>query len=159
MPKLCDVEAIWMLGGVFRSFRQDGAPPGGTYLLEQVLPHGFSPPRHIHHNEDETFYMLAGEISFLVGDEIVKIRAGDVLCAPKGVPHTFVVTSEEGARMLTITDKGEFEAMVRTAGHVADYDGLPPNTGEPTSEDILRLEAACRANGIEVVGPPLAAAA
>lgn len=159
MTKPCDVEAIWMLDGLFRSFREDGAAPGGVNLLEQVLPEGFSPPRHIHHNEDEIFYMIEGEIRFVVGDEPVTVRKGDTLVAPKGIAHTFLVTSPGGARMLTVTTEGEFEAMARAAGRPAEHDGLPPRQAEPAPEQIAKLEAACRANGIEVVGPPLRAAA
>ncbi len=158
MTKPCEIEAIWILGALFRSFRQDGAPPGGVYLLEQVLLEGFSPPRHIHHNEDETFYMIEGEIEFLVGDEMVTIRPGDILVAPKGIAHTFLVTSPGGARMLTVTTEGEFESMARSAGRPAEYDGLPPRQEKPTPEQRAQLEAACRANAIEVVGPPLAMA-
>lgn len=159
MTKPCDIETIWLFDVLFRSFREDGTPPGGINLLEQVLPEGFSPPRHIHHNEDEIFYVIEGEIDFLVGDEPVAIRSGDTLVAPQGIPHTFMVTGTGAARVLTITTKGEFEAMARAAGRPAGHDGLPPRQSEPTPDQMAKFEAACRAYGIEVVGPPMRSAA
>jgi mannose-6-phosphate isomerase-like protein (cupin superfamily) len=159
MTRPCDVEAIWLFDVLFRSFRDEGAPPGGINLLEQVLPEGFSPPRHIHHNEDEIFYVLEGELEFRVGDEPVTLRPGDTLVAPRGIAHTFLVICTGGARMLTITTKGEFEAMARAAGRPAEADALPPRQAAPTHTQMAVFEAACRANGIEVVGPPLCSAA
>jgi mannose-6-phosphate isomerase-like protein (cupin superfamily) len=68
---------------------------------------GGAPPLHIHHREDETFYVIAGEITFFVGDRRIEARAGDFLFAPKGVPHAFLVTSRPAQRAGPTLDSGE----------------------------------------------------
>jgi quercetin dioxygenase-like cupin family protein len=159
MPGPCRKENLWMLGALFRVHVRDGDNANGVYVLEQVLPPGFSPPLHIHYSEDEVFYMLAGEIRFQVGEATVTVRSGDTLMAAKGVGHSFIVTSAEPAHMLTMTREGDFERMVRTVGRPAERDELPPQDGAPTPEEMAAFEAACRVSKIEVVGPPLAQAA
>jgi hypothetical protein len=127
--------------------------------MEHVMPYGSSPPLHIHHSEDEVFYMLSGEVRFQVDGKDVVVKAGDMLVAPKGVPHTFVVTSKSGAHWLVMTRHGDFERMVRMASRPAERNELPPFSGPPTPEQATALDAACRAHKIELIGPPLALAA
>ena len=49
-------------------------------------PLGSGPPLHVHHNEDETFYVLKGEITMFVGDERIDLEAGDYCFGPRGIP-------------------------------------------------------------------------
>lgn len=127
----------------------------GISVIEIDAPMGDSPPLHVHHHEDEIFHVLDGELLLRVGDRDLTARAGDVLCAPKGVPHTFRVTSEGGARYVVITTNGGFESLVRTVGRPADSPTVPTPSGPPTDEQIPALAAVCAANGIELLGPPL----
>lgn len=108
----------------------------GISVIESVAPRGDSPPLHVHRTEDEVFHVLEGEFRFRVGDEEVRVGAGETLLAPKGVPHTYRVESAEG-RWLVVTTGGDFESLVRAA---------PPKE---------RLPEECAARGIELVGPPL----
>ena len=120
------------------------------------MPFGSSPPLHVHCNEDEVFHLLSGEARFSLAGEDIAAATGDTLVAPKGVPHSFVVTSREGARWLTVTRNGDFERMLRATARPAEADALPPCL-PPTPGQAAALEAACRAHGIALVGPPLAA--
>jgi mannose-6-phosphate isomerase-like protein (cupin superfamily) len=127
----------------------------GISVLESLAPHGDSPPLHVHRDEDEVFHILEGELRFRVGDEELRAGPGETLLAPKGVPHTYRVESEHG-RWLVTTARGDFERFVRSFSRPAERAELPEPTPEPTPEQAEALAAACRAHGIELVGPPLA---
>jgi quercetin dioxygenase-like cupin family protein len=65
-----------------------GADTGGAYcLLEVNLASGIGVPRHTHTREDEAYFVLAGELEVIVGNERFVLRAGDTLMAPRGIPH------------------------------------------------------------------------
>ena len=74
--------------------------------------------------------------------------------APKGLPHSFVVESEE-AHVLTITRGHDFETMLRSMSRPAPEPGLPPRTA-PTPEMVAALTDTCRRHNIYLVGPPIA---
>jgi mannose-6-phosphate isomerase-like protein (cupin superfamily) len=131
----------------------DGAD--GISVLEHWAPHGDSPPLHVHEHEDEIFHILEGEFRFRVGDRELRARAGEPLLGPKGAPHSYLVESLEGGRMLTITRGPDFERFVRAFGRPAERDGLPERSGPPTPEQAQALASACKEHGIELVGPPL----
>lgn len=54
-------------------------------VIEHRALHGDSPPLHVHHDEDEVFQVLAGEVRYLVGDQENGVGAGAIMLAPKGV--------------------------------------------------------------------------
>lgn len=130
----------------------DGAD--GMAIIEHRMPHGEAPPLHIHQSEDEIFYCLEGEMLIEVAGVGRLLKAGDCALAPKGIPHRFRVVSAEGARALTVTRGADFETMVRATGRLPTHAGLPTAVA-PTPEMIASLTAACAANAIDIIGPPL----
>lgn len=94
-------------GGFFKILISDEESNGNLALIDMTLPKGVDPPMHIHLNEDETFYVLKGNITFYIGDSVTKLTAGDSVFAPRNVPHTFVVESES-AQFLTLITPGQF---------------------------------------------------
>ncbi len=110
----------------------------------------------MHHNDDEAFYVLEGEMSFFVGnDQPARRPAGSVAFGPKGVPHTYRVDSSEPARWLAICTPGDFAAFVVAASQPATSATLPPPHPEPPSEtDLAAITALAREHGIELLGPP-----
>jgi quercetin dioxygenase-like cupin family protein len=124
-------------------------------VLEQWLPHGDSPPLHVHRNEDEIFYLLEGEVALSLDGKQLHGKAGDTFLAPKGIPHTYRVLSAGGAHLLTITTGEDFERFVRALGRPAEREGLPDRSGPPTPEQVEALAAAAARHGIDIVGPPL----
>jgi quercetin dioxygenase-like cupin family protein len=148
-------EKLWFLNTLITVRVAAVEGTDGMTVLEHLVPFGDSPPMHIHHNEDEIFHMISGEVRLLVGGQEMKLRAGETLRAPKGVPHSFIVTSQEGARWLTVTCRGDFERMVRALGRPAERDGLPAPAGAPTPEQVAKLAEVCAAHGVDIVGPPL----
>ncbi|MCX5481581.1 cupin domain-containing protein [Kaistia geumhonensis] len=127
----------------------------GVAVIDHHAPFGDSPPLHFHRNEDETFVILSGTVRFEVGGKIRVLTASEAIVVPKGVPHSFRVESVDGARFLTATRGPDFEGLVRMAARPADSDALPaPMTVTPEMAEALA--SLCAANGIDVVGPPLA---
>jgi mannose-6-phosphate isomerase-like protein (cupin superfamily) len=123
-------------------------------ILESLAPYGDGPPLHIHHHEDEAFHVLDGELLVRVGDEQLSVGAGETLLAPRGIPHTYRVTSRHGTRWLIITSGG-FERFVRALSRPAERPEAPSPAGPPTPEQAAALALIARRHGIELIGPPL----
>lgn len=148
-----DHRNLWFLNThvIIRLSARDGSD--GISVLEHRASKGDSPPLHIHHDEDEIFHVLEGEVRYRVGNQERRAGPGEILLGPKGIPHTYRVESSE-ARMLTIT-RGGFETFIRAFGRPAERNGLPDLSGPPTPDQAEALAEACRQFGIELVGPPL----
>ena len=86
-------------------------------------------PCHVHHNEDETFYILEGEVTMLVGDERIDLVAGDYCFAPRGVPHAYIVRSERARMLVTISPAGIEQLFVSL--------GVPVTGAEPPTEVVM----------------------
>lgn len=95
-------KATWFLGHLFVK-KADGQVTGGAYsLFEHLvapLPLIGAPP-HVHHGEDESFYVLEGTISFQVGDRRVEVGPGSFVLVPRGNLHGFSNPGEKPARLL-----------------------------------------------------------
>lgn len=147
--------ALRRFGNSLISVRLSAADGGdGISVVEQWLPHGEAPPRHLHRRQDEVFVVLEGTVRMVVGETDRLAAAGDTVLAPKGVPHAFRVESEGGAHCLVITRGGDFEAMIGGASHPT-ADVALPDPIPPSPEAIAALDRLCRDNHIEIVGPPL----
>jgi uncharacterized cupin superfamily protein len=108
------------------------------------------PPLHVHRTDDEGFYLLEGSLTLWVGPERIDLRPGEFVLAPHGIPHTYKVESEEGARWLVTSSDASFDRFVAAAGVPATEDRLP----DPTEPDIDRLKKLAAEHGIEILGPP-----
>ncbi|MCB9282680.1 MAG: cupin domain-containing protein [Lewinellaceae bacterium] len=124
-------------------------------VLEHQAYHGDSPPLHIHHTEDEVFLVLEGEFRFVIGSNEHRLRAGDTILAPKGIPHAYRVESINGGKWITITTGHDFENFVKAISRPAEGDVLPERLGPPTEAFKLELAAKSAEYNIEIVGPPL----
>lgn len=145
---------LWFMNGRIRIHVAQEDNAEGISVVEHTLPHGFGPPLHVHHDEDEIFHIMAGELKFRCGDRTSIGVVGDVICLPRGVPHGFRVMSSDGARVLTVT-RGRFETMLRAASRPADHAGMPENV-PPTIKQQALLAHVCAINGIDLLGPPIA---
>ena len=145
-------EATWFLTNRMTMKATAETTNGAFGLLESLIVPGFSPPLHVHHREDESFYVLEGELTMRCGDRTFAAGAGAFVFLPRGVPHTFVVEGDQPARMLTLITPGGGEAFFREAGRPADRDGLPP--AAPPDFDALKRASAMFES--DIVGPPMA---
>ena len=144
-------EPVWFLD-TRMTVKAGGAQTGGVFtLLEWAAPEGFGPPRHMHHREDEAFYLLEGEMDVECGDRSWTLGPGAFVFLPHGIPHSFVVT-DGPVRGLQITSPAGFEHYISEIGGPAEHPGLP----HPSQPDIPRLTKAAERFGHQIVGPPMA---
>lgn len=127
----------------------------GLCVMEHRAPNGDSPPLHVHHDQDEIFVLLSGAARIHLNGRDIEARTGDCLLVPKGEPHSYLATSAEGVRFLTITRGDGFVGLVRELGRAARSDGLPELMGPPSPEEQQALAQVARKHGVEFVGPPL----
>jgi quercetin dioxygenase-like cupin family protein len=139
----------WMTGRL--TVKAGGAETGDAFA--QFLtddPRGTAPPLHVHHTEDEAFYVLDGEVTVLVGDERIDLRTGSYCFAPRGIRHTWIVRSERARMLVTVSPAGLEQAFVSL--------GVPVTGPEPPAEPVLpapdELIRLFAGYGVEILGPP-----
>jgi quercetin dioxygenase-like cupin family protein len=103
---------------------------GGLTIVDVTLAGGGMAPLHVHHREDETFRILEGEVTFTIGDETILARAGDLVVAPRDLPHRFVAGAD-GARLLFLLTPSGVEGLIREQSVPAITRSLPPSGGPP----------------------------
>ena len=117
---------------------------GGLAIFEQTsISQGKGTPMHLHHFQDETFYVLEGSYYFQVGDEKLTLNAGDCVFLPRKIPHAWTQASEKGKMMIFLQPAGKLEDFFVTMAAL-DH--------EPTATEIAQIFAN---NEMQVVGPPL----
>ena len=144
-------EALWFLGVLATIKASSETTDGRVAVIEHLAPQGAGSPLHVHHNEDEWFYVTEGQLSFWVGGRLIEAPAGSFVYGPRDIPHTFTVTSSE-ARFLLVTEPAGFESFMRTLSEPAPSLTIPPPATEPP--DFERLAATAAEYGIEILGPP-----
>lgn len=143
-------DLIWFQGNLMavKASRSDTA--GALDLLEATFHEGHAPPLHIHHAEDEAFYVLEGRIRFRRADSEFVATAGHLVWNPRGIPHAFKV--ENGpARALVLTTPSGFAQFVAEVGEPAHAPRLPADDRYDTD----KLMALADKYRLEVVGAPL----
>lgn len=122
-----------------------GKDTGGELFIFQHTKMGKGgPPRHIHHAQDEWFYVVGGRFAAEVGDEKFVLRPGDSFFAPRKVAHAWACVSDEPGTIITaVSPVGTFETFMRET------------TTLPTIPSPEEMAKAFAAHGMTVVGPPL----
>lgn len=123
---------------------------GAIDVAEQTVPAGFATPLHVHHREDECFYILDGEIAFRLGVDTFTARPGTFVRLPRDVPHAFRVKSATPARTIVLGLPSGLVAFYAAAGAPASSGA----TAVLRPVDVPRLVQVGAAHGIEVLGPP-----
>lgn len=117
-------------GGAFYSFESRDMPRGG-------------PPLHVHHEQDEWFYIVKGEFIFEVGGDRHELKAGDSLFAPRGVPHTFACADGNGTLLTTLSPAGTFETFILETTRTSEI---------PSPQEMARH---FEQHDMTLLGPPL----
>ncbi len=147
-------EAVWFTNNLM-TIKATAQSTGGAYgLLEALAPPGSGPPLHVHHREDEAFWVLGGILTVRCGDQTFTAGPGSYTFLPRDIPHTFVVEGGSPARILSICSPGGLEQYFVDSGKPAESPGLPP--AGPTDVDLLMRVG--RDFGVEILGPPMAPA-
>ena len=143
--------AIWFLGALSR-LRVSGEQTGGAFALaDNLARRGNASPVHVHDRDDETFFVLDGELRVLVGEEEHTAGPGTAAVLPRRLRHAYVVTSAT-ARFLTLHTPGGFEQFAAEVGEPAQALTLPPEPAGPP--DFAALAQAAARHGITILAPP-----
>jgi quercetin dioxygenase-like cupin family protein len=114
---------VWAAGDIYTIKATAAQTKGGFGLIEATVPAGGGPGPHAHADEEESFYMLSGELEFLDGENTFTATAGDFIHIPRGVRHRFKNVGNHAARMLFMFTPGGVEQ------HIANH-ALPVRPGE-----------------------------
>ena len=98
------------------------------------------PPLHVHHAEDEGFFVVDGEVTLYLPGQQIECGPGDFVLAPRGIPHSYRV-GDRTARWLVLSTPAGFERFVAAVAAVDDA-------------DPAALGAVAAAHDIEILGPP-----
>jgi quercetin dioxygenase-like cupin family protein len=113
-------------------------------ILENTNDHKGGPPRHLHHEQEEWFYVVNGEYTVEIGEERHRLEPGESILAPRRVPHVWAHVGEgTGKALIAFRPAGKMEAFF---GEMAKVKGIPPR------EELQRLFGL---HGMEITGPPL----
>jgi quercetin dioxygenase-like cupin family protein len=140
-------KTIAVVGDVYR-FLATGDETDGRYaMFEAVVAPGGGPPPHVHSREEESFYVLEGEITFQIGDERIVAQAGTFANMPVGSLHSFRNNTDTEARMIISVAPAGLEKMFMEVGQpVAFGQQAPP----PSKAEIDTLLAVAPSYGIEI---------
>lgn len=149
------VRGHWYAGSLMHWHVSSGETGGAFALGEVLVRPGGEPPLHIHSREEETFYLLDGEVTFKRGNERIEARPGRAVLMPRGVEHGFAVRTDT-ARLLFALTPGGLEDAFRALSERAPVEELPPApAGPPAPEAVATMTAVFGEHGIEFTGPPL----
>ena len=117
---------------------------GGLSVLEITSFAKGGPARHLHHEQDEWFYVVEGEYVIEVGEERYELGPGDSVLAPRKVAHVWAHVGEGTGRLIAaLQPAGEIEAF---------FDELATLGSSPEREVLRRVFSS---HGLELTGPPL----
>jgi quercetin dioxygenase-like cupin family protein len=145
--------AYWWLDGLWIVLAE-GKDTGGRFsMMDELMPKGSGPGPHKHTWSDESYYMLDGEITFLIGEEVKTARTGDYIVVPRDTPHAFRVDSET-ARFLNGYTPASLEACVVEMALPTTKRVLPPKNASPTMEIFAKHPELLSRYGLEVAPGP-----
>jgi quercetin dioxygenase-like cupin family protein len=132
------------------TFLVTGAQSDGAYfIMEALVPPEGGPPPHIHHREQESFYLLDGTLDIRMGDQVVQAATGDFVHIPRGMVHCFRNTGTTTARMLLIFSPGGIEGFFEETLERVDDPSAP--VPDNMAEVVARYVAAAPRHGLQFV--------
>jgi quercetin dioxygenase-like cupin family protein len=132
-------ESYWVLGDLY-TFKVVGEDTGGSFSMVEVeVQPQNGPPPHIHHREDETFYVLDGDFSFLHGERTFMATAGSFVHIPMGTIHTFKNVGKGVGRFLVVITPPGFEKFLEEVGESFVDKSNPPPVSQEAVQKLLAL--------------------
>jgi len=143
-------DAYWFLNGL-ATIKATTESTGGSFaLVHQISPPGHGTPYHLHHAEDEAFYVLDGESTFFCNGTKTVLGPGGYIFLPRGIPHGIRNDGPNPSTILILAMPGTgFVGMMQEMGEPAEERILPT----PKPPDMDKLSRLCAKYGIEILGP------
>ena len=142
-------QAVWYTATRMTIKATSESTGGALSLVEVLAPPDFAPPWHVHHREDEMFYILDGSFLFKCGDDLFEGGPGTFVFLPRDIPHSFKNVGETQARFLVLATPAGLDQYFVDAGVPALEEGLRP---QPI--DFAQMAAIAAKYGTEILGPP-----
>jgi mannose-6-phosphate isomerase-like protein (cupin superfamily) len=120
--------------GTLSTFELSALPQSGPYL-------------HVHHREDEWYYVLSGEFLFKAGGESYTLLPGASIWLPRGIPHVWANTSSSEAKLILVCQPGGFEKFFEEIGSAM--------AGVDSADAQSKMKEVMAKHGMELLGPPL----
>lgn len=138
-------DAIEWLGVSYQTILGTAQTGGAVSIIDSVSPPQSGPPRHIHHDADETFVLLTGDAEFWLEGERFTRGPGQTAFIPRGREHSFRIVSDTPCRHLVIMTPGGFEAFFveMAAG------------GFRIPEDMATIAEIAARHHLSFTGPPI----
>jgi mannose-6-phosphate isomerase-like protein (cupin superfamily) len=136
-----------IMGGQFNRIVSSEDTDGDLLIYHTVRQEKGGPALHLHHEQDEWFYVISGEFIVKVGEDTFTLKAGDSAFAPRTIPHAFAKINE---------DEGQVLVLFQPAGSMEDFFEQMSKIGSNIPKDQERvLKNLWETHGMQVVGPPL----
>jgi quercetin dioxygenase-like cupin family protein len=146
--------ALWHMGALMQ-FKATSEETGNAFwLAEQTSNQGYASPVHLHTREDETFYVLDGELSIEIEGVEYRPGPGATVFAPRGLAHSYKVESPT-ARWLVLGTPGGFDGWFFATGKPAER-LVVPEFDPADFPDFGDVIASVERYGGKVLGPPRA---
>lgn len=140
-------EELHIMGGQFDCMVSSKDTNGELCIYNTFRHEKGGPAYHLHHDQDEWFYIIKGEFIVKVGEDTFTLQAGDSAFAPRTIPHAFAKVNEGDAQMLV---------LFQPAGSMEDFFKQMSKLGNNIPVDQEKnLKELWASHGMEIVGPPL----
>jgi quercetin dioxygenase-like cupin family protein len=144
-----DGPAYWFLNGLNVVLATSESTGGAYSMVHHTGAQGNATPYHLHHVEDEAFYVLEGEFTFICQGEKTIVGPGGYMFLPRGIPHGIRCTGSGRSTMLILAMPGTgFVRMMLEMAEPAKERVLPP----VTAPDLQKLTRLCAKYGIDIIG-------
>jgi quercetin dioxygenase-like cupin family protein len=106
--------AVWGPGDLYNFLVTGKETNSAFFQFEAIVPTGGGPPPHSHSREDESFYVVSGELELMIGESTYRAKAGDFVFVPRGMIHTFKNVGDSTAvQLVTFVPAGMEGLRVR----------------------------------------------
>jgi quercetin dioxygenase-like cupin family protein len=139
----------WIGDSIHRVVLDSAATDNRLAMFRSSMRGGTASPVHVHDREDETVFLLDGSAVFWAGAKRWRATSGDTVFLPRGVPHTYAITSD-AAEIITVCNPAGMEEFFREIG----WDLAKPRPDDWRVDVGAMRDAALRC-GQQVLGPPL----
>jgi quercetin dioxygenase-like cupin family protein len=147
---IADGPAYWFLNSLNVVMATSASTGGAFSMVHHTAPVGHATPYHLHHVEDEAFFVLDGEFTFICDGKKTVLGPGGYIFLPRNIPHGIRCTGSSPSTMLVLAMPGTgFVGMMIEMAKPAEERILPV----PSAPDMEKLTMLCEKYKIDILGP------